>query len=764
MGHQKNKAHKKKFSSKGEVKRKTSGKPASKHNVSMPRTTIKGCKGGALQHDKERRQQITENRRLQTRQIVLNARRLGRGHGTRIITFLPMSGVSDAHQVRNDVERIMGADGPSERGAPPRRLVRDGLTVTLVTPGDGELLEMIDSMMVADIAVLVVRVGEGAVAEDAEPDLPMDADRMTTSTWFSDVGLGIDDDGRRFVSCINAQGVPTVVVVLQGLRSIASAKKRHQLAKVHLRYFRSVLPPSHIVLHSTDTQEDSEKLWRSLKEITLHPLHWREARPYFLTEDLSYDPSTGNLLLTGALRGKRLNANQLVHVTNFGTYQLDAILNAENGEVIDKPDDAQESLETCKPLDPLAGEQTWPTADDFRTSTRAVKVPEGFSEYQAAWVDFQDNVIPYDEPDYAKEPPLLDDDCVDPGMEDDDNSQLDEIEDGNDEDPSQKKDIENDDDVIDLEPSETARERLGKYRGLPSFRAAWDLMENLPPSYSRIFMLSNYKRIVKETQKEGLSLTGRGANIGTFVTLVLRNVSPAVNEQIQNNPSMPIIVSGLLPEEQKWSVLHTAIHKDPEYEEPIKSKQRALYQLGFRRLLCCPLYSDLGKGDRTKFARYYDPGDKVRGASFFGPITHTPAPVMVYLRGGGQWNYVAHGSVAPPDPNYMILKRAVLTGTPAKVHKRQAVIKFMFYNNEDVDWFKPVELRTRFGHRGRILKAIGSHGSFKAGFKDIVQQHDTVYLELWKRVFPKWNTRPYDLSVVKFQAASEAGDREVQDE
>ena len=141
-------------------------------------------------------------------------------------------------------------------------------------------------------------------------------------------------------------------------------------------------------------------------------------------------------------------------------------------------------------------------------------------------------------------------------------------------------------------------------------------------------------------------------------------------------------------------------------------------------------------------------------ATFFGPLTHTPAPTMVYLRGGGQWNFVGHGHAMTPNPDLLLLKRAVLTGHPAKVRKRQAVIKFMFFNNEDVEWFKPVELKTRFGHRGRILKAIGTHGSYKASFKNIVQQHDTVCLELWKRVFPKWTTRLFDLSVVKSQPQS----------
>lgn len=45
----------------------------------------------------------------------------------------------------------------------------------------------------------------------------------------------------------------------------------------------------------------------------------------------------------------------------------------------------------------------------------------------------------------------------------------------------------------------------------------------------------------------------------------------------------------------------------------------------------------------------------------------------------------------------MILKRIVLTGYPFKINKRKAVIRLMFYNPDDVKYFKPVELATKLG-------------------------------------------------------------------
>jgi len=88
-------------------------------------------------------------------------------------------------------------------------------------------------------------------------------------------------------------------------------------------------------------------------------------------------------------------------------------------------------------------------------------------------------------------------------------------------------------------------------------------------------------------------------------------------------------------------------------------------------------------------------------ASAYSPIVFTPCKILMFTKDkeSGHLNVLATGVALPPNPLAIILKRIILTGYPLKVHKKRAVIRYMFFNPKDIKYFKPVELYTKFGLR-----------------------------------------------------------------
>ncbi|XP_047327231.1 pre-rRNA-processing protein TSR1 homolog [Impatiens glandulifera] len=440
----------------------------------------------------------------------------------------------------------------------------------------------------------------------------------------------------------------------------------------------------------------------------------------------------------------------------------------------------------------LDGEQTWPTEAEMAEADRnhqekkrkKRKLPVGTSDYQAAWIvddsDSDDSIMDNDGmvlDEYTasltghednKNLELDDDQAslqftaresdeeteVDTVMMEGENLTREQIE----EEIKKIKEAHAEDeefpDEVDTPFDVPARKRFAKYRGLKSFRtSSWDARESLPLDYSRIFYFLNFARTQKHVLADALAMDEltkalamkKESNLvsvppGTYLRIVICRVAKSVAHKLCNiSNKMPIIASGLFEEESKMSVLHFSIKKNDNYEAPIKAKEELIFHVGFRQVVCRPIFSSGNiTVDKNKMERFLHPG-QFSIASIYAPLSFPSLPLVALKRGDDSTLTVAaFGSLRSVDPDKIILKRIILTGYPQRVSKLKSSIRYMFHNPEDVKWFKPVEVWSKNGRRGRVKEPVGTHGAMKCVFNGVLQQHDTVCMSLFKRTFPKW--------------------------
>jgi len=603
-----------------------------------------------------------------------------------------------------------------------------------VAPGGEDLFEQLDSAKCADVVIIV---------------------------W------GQDEMDPLLRTCLLSQGVPTMHHLVLGDDTLSKPDKvirKKRMGEV----LEQTFPTAKDKVHFLDDKTQLHRVLWELSNFKQSKLSFRAHRSYMITSDVDFEQTSdtaGTLQVTGYLRGRGLSADQLVHLPGLGHYKISKIELARDGkraspgemfeeQVLSVPTDKQQSLEMEGEVDEMNAEQTWPTEEELEEAEQGEKqrkVPKGTSSYQAAW--FQESDDGGDLESEDEEEGMEDED--DEGESEEESESGSEYEDIDT--ASQASEAVGDYDVhfdeemerqelekfrearedeafpdeVDTPQDVDARIRFQKYRGLKSFRTTpWDPKENLPLEYAKIWQLPNFKAVRKYMLKHA---PDGPVKAGTFVKISIENVPISVVESTRSS----ITVFSLLPHEQRMSVQHSSLQRHPQCDMVVKSKEEILMQIGFRRYTVRPIYSQHTRSNKHKFERFM-PTTGAFVASAYAPMIFSNAPVVLFKREvDGTVTLLSSGSLLSSDPDRVIVKRVVLSGHPCKINKRTATIRYMFHNPDDIHYFKPVELKTKYGKRGHIKQTLGTHGHMKVGFDGQLKQNDTVLMCLYKRVFPK---------------------------
>ncbi|PPS00752.1 hypothetical protein GOBAR_AA19926 [Gossypium barbadense] len=676
------------------------------------RNVTQGARAARLQRSKMLREQKKE--------ALLKEKRASSGSASppRVILLFPLSASVNVSSLAEDILRLLSAD---VGGAFSSTVVSSEykLRATVLHAPHGDLLSCMEMAKVADLIAFVASATEQSTCDY------------------------IDSFGSQCLSVFRSLGLPSTVVFIRDLPT--ELKRRNDAKKIVTSSLTSEFPED-CRFYPADTKDDLHKFMWLFKEQRLTTPHWRNQRPYLIAQKVDMVPDDSSpekctLLLTGYMRAHSLSVNQLLNRIEImkdsiplnarkdhNAMDSDDIQDAEIIHSLAPDPSSQEPLLVENVPDPLAGEQTWPTEVEMAEAERNQKqkrlrkraLPRGTSEYQEGDNMTREQIE--DEIKKIKEAHAEDEEFPD---------------------------------EVDTPLDVPARKRFAKYRGLKSFRtSSWDPKESLPPEYARIFAFDNFARTQKHVVAKALKVEQEGrddcAPVGSFARFYIKEVPFHVASKLcAASRTAPIVLCGLLQHESKMSVLHFSIKKHDSYDAPIKSKEELIFNVGFRQFVARPIFStDNINSDKHKMERFLHAGH-FSIASIYAPISFPPLPLIALksAAGAGTPAVAAVGSLRSIDPDRIILKKIILTGYPQRVSKLKATVRYMFHNPEDVRWFKPVEVWTKCGRRGRVKEPVGTHGAMKCIFNGGLQQHDTVCMSLYKRAYPKWPEHRFPANV-----------------
>ena len=604
----------------------------------------------------------------------------------------------------------------------------------------------------------------------------------------------IDEFGYQIISILKAQGLTDHICCIQDLCSIP-VKRRTEITKLYSRYFTSELKPSKIFdFYNNKLGEDNSMDLHDENQIkaiirlncAMAPyrtnLDLQKHRSYMMIENIQ-KKENNEAEIYGYIRGNTLIPGKYIHITGFGDYKIKDVEVAEDPLPVKSKFEKKSDMEVEKNLEQDKNNNNKNKGKDENNKLLNINVnndivesknnldikneenlPEKVEDIGGDIVDNKNKKNNSKDKNAKMEEE--EDDIIDFNInlqddEDDISYKSDENLEKEDEEEKQKisnkhkqktsiqyrtKDEMEFKDEVDTPIDMPAKERFKKYRGLDSMKTgSLNPLINLPKEYRTIFSFENikntYRLSVKRAHNDGLKLNGN------YVKIIITNFDFENLKYAKND--IPLVLSTLLDHERKLCVMHYKFTANYEQDNTIvENMNKNVFEChcGFRRYLIKPIFSTEVStgGDKLKIQRYLEK-DKFYIMSTYAQLTYPNSPIILFTHKTlddnsieDKLSFCGTGTTLESNDKKVILKKIVLTGYPVKIKKKKAIVRYMFFNPTDINYFKPIQLTTKKGLRGNITESVGMHGYMKCIFSDYIKSNDTVCLNLYKRVFPKY--------------------------
>ncbi|CCH58596.1 hypothetical protein TBLA_0A08060 [Henningerozyma blattae CBS 6284] len=780
------KGFKSKHSSKGALKRLHKGK------------VEKDIKTGKSNKISSKLQRKNKSKQLRLKKIMdtLEVRKLfeGSSGAEKIITIIPLTPDIDAGDIvskllaqsselsENDLDSLIKMGNSAF--IKDFHIKKFKSTLKIIVPDMSNFLNVLDCAKVADIVVF-------GLSGTSEVD---------------------QEFGEQVIRALELQGIASYIGVVPNLSKVHPKEKFQLDVKQSLESYFKHFFPNEDRIYNLEKPAESLNALRILSQRFPRGVTWRDQRGYLLADQIDFveiSEDAGQLVVQGTVRGIGFNANRLVHIPGLGDFQVEAIerisasgrSKKNNTKELDldlqnvfQSNDNRETLDEYIPYD--AEMEDWSDyGEDFQydnlTAARydehgylprsqqedkIKRVPKGTSKYQAMWY-LNDVIEVSDDEEIEEEEDIMvaNNNNEDEQMYDDMaelsnvtsklGTQSDAQTDGPEEifedlSPEEEerqwmqyKSLEKDDldfpDEIELNPNESAIERLMRYRGLKNLHnCVWDYDEKdpeKPAEWNRLLRIGNYKNTKAKLNKEAINDAQVVAGDRAKISI---NFPKVLLEKIGDPSQLAFVIYGLLSHEHKNAMVNFSIQRWEEYENPVPSEEQLIVQYGARRYIIRPQFSSASNTSNNvhKYERFLHP-DTISIATCMAPVDFTQSPAIFFkpkvsdVKG---LELVGFGSFLNTDHTRILAKRAVLTGHPFRFHKSVLTVRYMFFRPEDVEWFKSIPLFTKTGRSGFIKESLGTHGYFKATFDAKLSAQDVVAMSLFKRMWPlpslPWST------------------------